>query len=265
MSFDQQNNSKDNKNSVNTRGVQFFNRESFCPSTLSVGFWNELISIKINPALPKDQQSEAKIYDYTKSVITTLSIDKASALIYEIENTILPALKEGEKLSISVPTSLDSLLTVGVGELKGVYMPYVAIHKGIQQNKIPQMSIYYEFNPINLVEDYNENNGEFKVKTSNLSEFLAFTYILKASVFALTHANTHSHRFVGKWNNDKLNGMIEEISSKLGISSSFINKSSYKGKVSILWETGTTQQDQQTYNNATESISNLDELNEFMN
>lgn len=264
MSFDQQNNSRDNKNSVNTRGVQFFNKESIYSSTLSVGYWNEFLSIKINPALPKDQQTDAKVYDYTKSVVTVLSIEKASTLIREIDENIIPAIVEEREKSISIPTATDSLLSVGTVNQNGTIRPYIAIHKGIKENRIPQLSIFYEFNNLNIIDDYNETTGEYQVRNTNLSEFLAFTYILKSSVQALSHAYTHSQRVVGKWNNDKLNGMIEEIVSKLGISSAFTNKGYYSKGKDNLWTTGTQNNDSSNMVEH-ETLQNIDELNEFMN
>ena len=77
----QQNNEKDNTPNVNTRSYQFMNRDGFDPSALSVGAWNEMLSLRINPALDKSRQSEGRVFDYDKSVSTSLTAEKVTLLL----------------------------------------------------------------------------------------------------------------------------------------------------------------------------------------
>ena len=80
----QQNNDKDNTPNINTRSYVFMNKDGFDPSALTVGAWNEMLSLRINPALDKSRQTENKVFDYDKSVSTSLTAEKVTLLLYKI-------------------------------------------------------------------------------------------------------------------------------------------------------------------------------------
>ena len=107
-------NNKD-KDSINTRSIQFMNSEGFDPSTLVMGHWNDKLSIKIHPALDKNKQTASNVFDYEVAITTALPADKIQTLINGIESCIIPAINNKEDKSIAVVLNLNSLLSVGTG------------------------------------------------------------------------------------------------------------------------------------------------------
>lgn len=210
-------NNKEEK-SVNTRGIQFKNKLGFDPSTVSFGFWNDMLSIRMNPALPKDQQSNTKVYDYDKTVSTALSATKVALLLEKVTKVLIPALDAGEDKTVGVVVAGDSLVCVGTGKsLTGEIRPYISIHKSLSQETFkPEMSIYYEFNKEQSIDDYNAETGKYVCSANMYPEITVMVAVLKASVMAMTNAEAHADRNVNQWSNDRTNKTLTAIAEKLG-------------------------------------------------
>jgi hypothetical protein len=228
MSGTQQNNTKD-KPSTNTLGINFYNSDGFEPSVLSLGYWNDKLSIKMNPALDKSKRTEKNVFDYDQAMMTSLTVDKMQALVNAIEDFIIPALLNGEEKNVSVVINLDSLVTVGTGlSLAGRLAPYIAIHKALNvDTHKPTESIYYEFKSTPVIMDYDASTGESALSMDKFTEFKAFINCLRFAIPSLMNAGTHSMRHSDKYYRDKLIADIGAIGSKLGIESV---KKSYSNK-----------------------------------
>lgn len=214
----QQNNVRD-KASVNTRGYQFTNKNGFDPSALSVGFWNDFLSIRINPALEKSQQTETRVFDYDKSVSTALSLRLIVRMLHGIENCIIPAIESGESHSISVQVGGDSLITIGTGTkyTNNKVCQYLAIHKELDPStRKPAMSMFYEFSTDNIIKDYNESDGSYNIDSNINDEFKLFVQILKSAIIGLSKSTVHADRVVNRFNNDKLQTNVAAIGDKVG-------------------------------------------------
>ncbi|NNV04736.1 hypothetical protein, partial [Brevibacillus sp. MCWH] len=139
------NNSKDVVN-VNTRGIQFMNSEGNFPSTLQIGYWNDMISLKINPALDKSQQTETKKFDYEKLISTAITLEKATILAEAVEKYVLPSFDEKKEIFKGVPVGGDSLVGVGIKVINGEPVSYFGIFKSLdEKTKKPESFMIYEF------------------------------------------------------------------------------------------------------------------------
>lgn len=212
-----QNNSKD-KPSVNTRGYTFANRDGFEPSVLNVGFWDEKMTITINPALEPAKQTTERFYDYEKSVKTSLTLEKVMAILYKITKEIIPAMENDEDKSIGVIVGNDGMVAIGTGKkLTGSIRPFIALYKGIDNStKKAEMSIYYEFKTVDCIDNYDPNNGSFEMGSKVNSEFNLFIEILKATIIGMSNASVHAGRFVNKYVNDRLYDAVVSIGTKVG-------------------------------------------------
>lgn len=210
-------NNKDEK-SVNTRGIQFKNKLGFDPSTVSFAFWNDMLSIRMNPALPQDQQTNNKVYDYDKTVSTALSVSKVALLLEKVTKEVIPALSAGENKTVGVVVGGDSLVCVGTGKaLTGEIKPYISIHKSLNQETYkPEMSIYYEFNKEQSIDDYNAETGKYVCGAEQYPEITVMVAVLKAAMMAMTNAEAHSARHVNQWANDRTNKTLNAIAEKIG-------------------------------------------------
>ena len=215
-----QNNDKDNQVTVNTKSFQFMNRDGFEPSTMTVGAWNEMLSIRINPALEKSKQVDGRVFDYDKFVATSLTKDKVMMILYKIEKNINSAIKAGEDKTIGVQVGGDSLFVVGTGvKITGSVKPYVAIHKALNPDtKKPEMSMFYEFRRDMSIDDYDYETGSYNIDENINNEFELFVMLLKAYISVGSGFATHTTRYIDKWQNDKLNNTINSIAQKVGAS-----------------------------------------------
>lgn len=268
MFNNQQNNSKDALN-VNTRGPQFMNKDGFDPSTLLIGFWNDMISIKIHPALEKSKQTESKVFDYEKVVNTALTLEKATILKEQIEKKILPAIENDEDKKVGVPVGGDSLIVVGTGkDMTGKISPYIAIHKSLDaKTRKPEMSIHYEFSRGTAIEDYDAKTGEFTLVKDIHGELNIFLEILKASIAGLSNCQTHSSRYVDKFYRSKLLNDISEIAAKLGISTnSYGNKGGYynKNKNDVFAKQNNSSNQSLDSEPQLETLNNINDIDGFL-
>lgn len=193
------------KSSTNTRIYQFKNKDGFEPSTLQITGWDEMCSLRINPALEPSKQSREQVFDYERFVATSLNMEKAMLLLYKINNDILPAIEKEEEKNIGINVGGDSLITVGTGKkLTGSIRPYIAIHKSLNPDtKKPEQSIYYEFKKSMTIDDYDEQTGEYTVNEGYHAEFKLFTELLK-SFITVSNFGGHSARYNMKYTLDKL-------------------------------------------------------------
>lgn len=220
MAFtNRQSNQKDKNNDVNTRGFQFMNAEGFEPSTLSVGSWNDMLSLKINPALEPSKRSEGRVYDYDRNVSTSLNAENVMILHNKIKNNILPAIDNNEDASIGVVIGGGaSLLVIGTGKrLTNEIRPFLAIHKNLNADtKKPEMSMFYEFKKAQTIDNYDESNGNYVVSESINSELNLFIKLLEGYLIAVGKFNVHFSRYVEKFYKDRMMNTVNAIADKVG-------------------------------------------------
>lgn len=267
-----QNNRNDNTISMNTRGYQFMNRDGFDPSTLSFGYWNEMISIRLNPALEPSKQTENRLFDYEKTVSTSLNLEKAMALFSKVTSDVLPAIKNDENKSVAVQVAGDTLIVIGTSNTMRedkARTQFLGIHKSINPDtKIPEISIFYEFKNIPIIEDYDEKTGKYKTseKQYQPSEFELFMILMKSAIMALGNATVHADRNVNKYSTAKTNNIINGIAEKTGVETGgfYSNGNGYSRKQSVSFSSSNAESHTETTQNVTD-IDNIEDINSFLN
>jgi len=262
-----QNNSREAAN-VNTKGLSFFNKDGYDGgAAFLIGYWNGLISLRMHPALELSKQTETRKFDYEKVVSTALTPEKAFILATKIEKEILPAIEKDEAHSVGIPVGSDSLLIVSTGKkLIGSIAPYIAIHKSLDpKTKLPSMSMYYSFNSDISIDNYDETTGAFEMGPSLNAELMVFLNVLKTSIIGLGNSTVHASRCVDKYFKDKLNSDIGEIAGKLGITITGPQKNSY-GRGDIFSNGGRQENSSRTEPQTNvENLSNIDDIEKFLN
>lgn len=204
---------------VNTRGLSFFNNESALESsTMQLGYWNEMVSLRINPALPEDKQTETNKFDYDVNISTALTLDKAITLKKAVDEDILPAFNEKREVSKGVPVGGNSVISVGVKVVDDKPEAFLAIYKSLDgDTKKPGDMLVYNFRTVYTVDDYNPETGEYTLTQGVPGELNVFTRALGAAVEALTNAVAHSMRNVNRYANEQQKTMLTEIATKVGV------------------------------------------------
>lgn len=275
MKFNSSNNNSREAVNVNTRGIQFMNSEGFSPSTLLFGYWNDMISIKIHPALEKSQQTESKRFNYEEVVNTAITLEKAATLLAKLENDILPNYGGDQDMFRGVPVGGDSLIGIGLRGGEGK-TSYIAIFKALdEQTKKPEVAMYYEFKSGYTVDDYDPGTGQFNVTQDVPGELMLFTSALKAAIAGLTNANAHATRSVDKWFRDRLMGQLEEIGGKVGVapkskgswngSNSYKSKDVFGGSGGSSTGGGSSIPELENADAQIDKLTNINDISQFMN
>ena len=228
-----QNNDPEKGKSVSTKIYQFRNKEGFEPSTLQINGWDEMFSMRINPALPPEKQTKDQIFDYDRFVATSLNMEKAMLLLYKIKKDILPAIRDQEEKNIGISVGGDGLITVGTGKvLTGSIRPYLAIHKSINpETKKAEQSIYFEFKKTMTIDDYNPETGTYTLEEGYHAEFLLFCELLQ-SFIRTSNFNYHVNKCGSKYATDKALNTLSYIATKVGVDSDHTQFDSFDRQVS---------------------------------
>ena len=222
--FNGQTNSREQRQTVNTRGLQLYNSEGFDPSTLVLDFWdNAMFSIKLHPAKEKAKQTDREKFDYDQVVNTALSITKAAELLAHVPE-LVAAHEAGEEISRYVDISGVNLLGIGTKVIDGNCVYFFAIHKQLNDNRIPQASMYYEFLPSECIANYDPKTGEFeKMNKGGKGEFELFIRYLDNGINALTKAYAHSIRVVDQFFRKRLEDKVDSTMVATGAQNNYAN------------------------------------------
>lgn len=207
MEFNKNNkgNNKYPSTNVNTRGIQLMNKEGFDPSTLVLGFWNDMMSIKLHPALEPSKQSASSVYDYETVFQTILNVEKAQLLVTKIKEYILPALEKAEEASVGVLIGDDTILLVSTGVQQfSEPKPFLGLFKGLNEKKKAESMICFEFKTSEAIINYDPMTGEHDLDSKSYPHLDLFIKYLEAGVVAMLHAETHSNRHVNKYFQDRV-------------------------------------------------------------
>lgn len=200
MAFGNRSNNNNDLN-VNTNGIQFYNTDSFEPSTLQLNFWNGLLALKICPALPENKREESKKYDYETFITCLLTPQKISDLLNALEKTFYPDyLKEPNKVKSVGVASGDGLIQISSAQQIPGYKKdeagiVLTIFKDVDVNAKTDSYLRYEFRKGSIVLNYNNKTGEYTNDMTSDCEFLVFVEYLREGLKALTQAYAHSIRY----------------------------------------------------------------------
>ena len=224
MAFPNQNNQQKEVH-VNTRGLQLFNANGFEPSTLIIGMWNQLVSLKIHPAKEKSQQTKSSVYDYDKAINIILDNKTADTLGDIILDELIPAVNECKEFTRAVTVGANSAVVVSSGVKRGggKPIPYMAIARNIKPGVLlPEDILSYTFNPSYVLNNYDgmPGNTEFDIKTCQIpiqSELKLFGRVLKYMATALIGAEYHAARNINKRYDDNVFQFYKQLAAKYGL------------------------------------------------
>lgn len=217
MAYSNKGNNKDKKDfGVNTRGMQLKNKNGLDPSTVIFGFWNDMFTVKIHPALSKEKQTQEQIYDYEHALQTAISIDKVKTL-YDNFKLIEDAIENQTQCTVGVTIGTNSVFVISTGP-EGAIRPFIAIYKELDPdtNQAGQ-GIRYEFNIHTFTTGYNPETGKIYSTEPVSSELGLFKEMLNSTISALSNANTHSWRNVQNFFNTKQMDTVSALAEKMGV------------------------------------------------
>lgn len=254
MKYTTANNNKEQV-SVNTRFMQFMNSEASVPSTMQLSYWNDMLSIKINPALPPEKRTQNSFYNYEEGITTALTVEKVLTLVNEIKREIIPAIKAGENKVIGIPIAGGtSLLTVSTGVKRfGEVRPFVTIFKNLNpETKKPEQQLSYEFINGLVVNDYDENTGTFTTDSVH-SDLLLFISCLENAITGLTSSVAHSNRYHDRFFRNSISGGAGTMGGNGG----------YRKNNNVF--SGNNQESSNTFGDVEQTkLGNIDDIDSFM-
>lgn len=173
-----------NQKSVNTRIRTFYSDLS----ALQLSYWNENISVKINPIIPGGNADGIRQYDYNRKIMTAITTEKAIGLYKKIKKNIIPvleAIENGEQTSLEKP--INAGVQIGQGTLLFIQYKMIddtptldlALFTNVVDGKTAPENVFrYRFNKVEIVTSLDEETME--METSKVeAEFLFFYEKLK--------------------------------------------------------------------------------------
>lgn len=167
MMFNNTNNNNTNRKNVNT----FIKTLYSDLSCLQLTYWNDSISIKINP-LTSISADGMRQYDYDRRINTAIAFDKCIALAEKIEEVILPAIENvanGGRLEAPVSVgvtvnSKGSSLFIEYKEDVDSPAVFLTLYTIVDQDKKASKdgAYSYRFNKVSAIENYDPDNGTGK-------------------------------------------------------------------------------------------------------
>ncbi len=210
MAFNSKRNNAKKLNTT-TRVLQVYNDAvGDDSSTMSLGYWNDMVSININPILPSSERTDGKIYNYEKTASCLLNIDNIIQLkkgIELLERDIANEKKTGKRKVTSVAVKARNVV-VKIGqtdEYDGMdyNSNYLALFSLTDEGEVDGNAFYIFGKPEDgLLLNFDEDEGSYKTKTINTSweafkSFINYSYdtVINGSVQGVNkNINYHMNR-----------------------------------------------------------------------
>lgn len=202
-------NLQNKSNNVSTKGFQFYNANAGDDSsTLVMGYWNDMVSIKIHPVLPQNARQNNQMYNYNGGLSSVIGI-KATEQLIQVINKI----EKKEIMCGAVKGSTNTVIKIGDGSEYGDdFGWYLAIFETNEQGAGTN-GWFYVFNESSrddiIMGDYNEEDGTFNQIVVN-AEVQLFKEFLESSkqVFFKTIAHSATQR---------MGYMIDKVSTEIAV------------------------------------------------
>lgn len=200
--FGRQSNQNNNGVNINTTFKVFFSDLS----SLTVGAWNQQLSIRLIPCIGHDTNG-LRQYDQNRRANTALYPEKAATLKKGIDKYILPLVEKldnGETVepkSVSVSLGSNDKKNVLAVEVKadenGKMGIYLTLYQSINENNSAdiQNTYTYLFGHGSYVTDYDFRTGTFEKETEVESEWDVF-YALLSKCDEVLPVSAHGARYV---------------------------------------------------------------------
>lgn len=217
MSFENYNKGNIQKNdSVNSRGVQFKNRQGFVSSTLVIQYWDDKLNLILHPELKNP--SEKQVYDYEQKIMITLRVDKAMSLLKALDLIIDKAIEEGKEASVAVTTGNNNMAVVSTALKENSLHVVLTVCRDLNvETKVPNQKYSYTFiKDEEIVKGYDPKTGSFDDVMEIQSEYLVFKEALASYIEMMQQTQTHSDRYFDRFYRNSIMDKVTKIGLKLG-------------------------------------------------
>ena len=185
MSFNNFSRSSNKSINTSTRTVQLYNSNAGeDSSTIRFGFWNDYVSININPILPKSEQTDNKLFNYEQNASILLDIEAVVDVLHGIKLLEASRANKEEKKKITnfaVEGRANTYIKVGYGEYDGIDDYYLALFV-FDNNKCSGSQFYvFSTETSKLMVNFDEDAFSFKKRKVNtqwevFKQFFQYVY-----------------------------------------------------------------------------------------
>ena len=228
MSFENYNKGNIKSNdSVNSKGIQFKNRNGFDASTLVVQYWDDKLNLILHPVLKNPEG--VQVYDYEQRIMITLRVDKAMALLKALDVIMDKAIEENKETSVAVTTGNNNMLVVSSVLKEGSLNMVLTVCREINPDtKTPGQRFSYTFiKDEEVVRGYDPKTGSFEDVVELQSEYFVFKNALDEYIRMMAQAQAHSDRYFDKYYRNQLADKVTKIGTKMGVVDSGHHTGSY--------------------------------------
>jgi hypothetical protein len=221
MPFQNQQNGK--SDSVNSSCFQLFNKDGkISASTLALGLWDQLITLKMHPAKEPSKQTKTSVYDYSIAINLSFSATIALSIAEVLKENFVSALKKGEEATVMFPIGSDGGLVLSTGVKRfGAFTPYLEIMRKIQPKTLqPEFYMIYQFNSLPYIKDYDGSTAADATALNSgvvYGEVLYFISALERLANDLLGGDRHINRFYSKRFDHEVMALYRSLANSLGV------------------------------------------------
>lgn len=207
-------NNKSNQNRVNTttKVAQLYNPTGEDASTLTLGYWNSYVSLKINPALQGNARQDGKVYDYDTTASLLLNAEVTTTLYNALE------IVEQEGVSVTVHAAQYAAKVGPASQYEGMagsyYLAIFELAKGGAQSG----GAFFVFDSRTSDDGYitinwDENTGTGESERYMESQWTMFKNFLKLASEELVSGGAHGALVQNNIAFNKLSNTVDLLKS----------------------------------------------------
>ncbi len=181
---------------------------------LNVSLYNQNLNIGIINAT-KDSEGHLR-YPGDNEIRALVTAERATALRNIIVDELIPAMKEHRPFerAIMLNQRMTNMLKMEVNSDGQVFLH---IYNNIGENRVPSTKATYMFANTPTLGQYNSETGEYTQGPSDPSQIYLLGLCLEEFVYQMSCAGVHMSRFVERYQNRRIIGILEQMASKLGV------------------------------------------------
>jgi hypothetical protein len=181
---------------------------------LKIGLYDDSFSVEFS--LPDVDVNGQKTWprDNSHRISFILTPERAAAMYDSIQNELIPAMKEGRPLSTGYPTNNEGSRIVDMAFDPNGNLMLRGFANVDSETRRAGIAVYFPFNKIVNVTDYNKDTGSFNAREVH-ANFYLFIWLLKAYLIGTMMCAPHSIK--KDWYFKQEIKRVNDMAVKLGV------------------------------------------------
>ena len=218
MAFISNKGNNSNKINTTTKVFQMYNPEGEDASTLTLGYWNQYVTIKINPALDPSQRTNTSVYNYDTTASVVLNAETVTTLHEALKEFKREIATNGSAQPVAVLVN-NNVVKVGMtSDYEGMDGQYYVGLFEVDDHLVQTGCLFYVFNAgvsddsVSL-KGWNEQTGQCAEEVVYESQWIAFNNFIEMAAKELVLGGAHGSSVSSNIALTKLTSAVDYLKS----------------------------------------------------